>query len=417
MGCNWTNLQGVLLHYLNGSWSAVTTPTVSSDWGLMAVHFTSSNEGWAIGSNAQPNYKGVLLHYLNGSWTFIDPADVSLKWGLDGVSFSSPNSGWAVGGDFVNGKGVLLNFSFTPKTEEVVFAVNCGGPQYTDKAGIVYQADTRYSGGQIYTNSAAIAGTDDDLLYQSERFGNFSYRIPLPNGNYQVTLKFAEIYAYCNSAGIRVFDVKIEGNDVLIDFDLFARAGKYKSYNVPIMVKVDDGILNLNFSSIKNNAKINAILITTASPPPPQEVIFAVNCGGPQYTDKAGLIYQADTRYSGGQIYTSPAAIAGTDDDLLYQSERFGNFSYKIPLPNGTYTVLFKFSEIYPYSFSGSRVFNVKIEGQRVVKNLDIFSKAGKNKAYDLTIPLPVTVSDGVMHIDFYNDRGSAKVNAIVVMK
>ena len=60
-----------------------------------------------------------------------------------------------------------------------------------------------------YRTTAAIAGTTDDALYQSERYGNFSYNVPVANGNYVVTLKFAEIYF--SSTGIRAFDVLIEG--------------------------------------------------------------------------------------------------------------------------------------------------------------------------------------------------------------
>jgi Malectin domain len=41
-----------------------------------------------------------------------------------------------------------------------------------------------------YAETIAIAGTSDDVLYQSERFGDFSYAIPVAHGDYLVTLKF-----------------------------------------------------------------------------------------------------------------------------------------------------------------------------------------------------------------------------------
>jgi hypothetical protein len=75
---------------------------------------------------------------------------------------------------------------------EVIFAINCGGPEYTDKAGIIYQADTLFTGGRARVTKTAIEGTEDDVLYQSERYETFSYSIPISNGNYKVTLKFAE---------------------------------------------------------------------------------------------------------------------------------------------------------------------------------------------------------------------------------
>ncbi len=306
-------------------------------------------------------------------------------------------------------------FKFQPASE-IVFAVNCGGPGYTGKNGIVYQADTQFSGGQNYKTTAAIVGTEEDLLYQSERFGNFSYNIPLPNGNYSVTLKFAEIYPY-TFPGSRIFSVKAEGQDVLMNLDILSWAGKNKAFDVTIPVSVLDGVLNLEFLAQAGNAKVSAIVVASYQPKPPQEVVFAVNCGGPAYMDKNGIAYQGDTQFAGGQTYKTTAAISETEDDLLYQSERYGNFSYRIPVPTGSYWVTLKFAEIYPFAYSGSRVFNVKVEGKEVLRNLDLVTRVGKNKAYDYTIPIPISVTDGILNIDFYNDRGTAQVNAILVRK
>ena len=58
-----------------------------------------------------------------------------------------------------------------------------------------------------------------------------------------------------------------------------------------------------------------------------------MNAGGPPFTAADGTSYQADTLFSGGNTYRTTAAIAGTTDDALYQSERYGNFSYNVPVP------------------------------------------------------------------------------------
>src|SRR5208337_2593970 len=83
----------------------------------------------------------------------------------------------------------------------VAFATNAGGPSYLATDGTNYQADTYYSGGVAASvPGAIITGTTDPNLYDTERYGkSFSYSIPLANGNYNVTLKFAEIY--WNAAG------------------------------------------------------------------------------------------------------------------------------------------------------------------------------------------------------------------------
>jgi Malectin domain/Bacterial TSP3 repeat len=147
-----------------------------------------------------------------------------------------------------------------PVSDEAVLAVNAGGPQYDNAADEVYDADADFSGGETYTTTAAIAGTQDDRLYQSERYGNFSYNVPMENGDYEVTLKFAEIY-FAN-VGQRVFNVSLEGKTVISKLDLVAKVGPKTAYDVVVPVTVSDGVLNIGFQSVINNAKVSAIKVT-----------------------------------------------------------------------------------------------------------------------------------------------------------
>jgi hypothetical protein len=152
----------------------------------------------------------------------------------------------------------------------------------------------------------------------------------------------------------------------------------------------------------------------TTPPMPPSNSIFAVNAGGGAYTARDGTKYRADAKFSGGRVYTKSAAIANTTDDPLYRSERYGNFSYAIPLANGNYKVTLKLAEIY-WSAKGKRQFDVKAEGKVVVSNLDLVARAGANTAYDVTVP--VSVQDGTLNLQFLTDINNAKVSAILVAK
>ena len=191
-------------------------------------------------------------------------------------------------------------------------------------------------------------------------------------------LRFTEFY--WSSAGSRVFNVWMEGTKVISNLDIFAKVGKNRAYDVSLPVTVTDGKLDISFQAIADNGKLSAIQVTQAKPV--GNVVFAENSGGPQYIQSDGTVYLSDRYYSGGYSATS-AAISGTSNDPLYQTERFGNFSYSIPLPNGNYTVLLRFAEIY-WSAPGRRIFDVFIEGAEVISNLDIFALVGKNTAYDL---------------------------------
>jgi arabinoxylan arabinofuranohydrolase len=161
-------------------------------------------------------------------------------------------------------KKITANFVYAGN-EKIVFATNCGGDAFRSDEGVYYTADSKYSGGGTYSGGSAISGTVDDALYVKERNGNtFSYKIPLPNKEYKVTLMFAEIFH--DSQGKRVFDVFIEGVKVSANLDIWTKVGKNAAYNETHLVKVSDGELNISFTTIKDNAKISAIKVTEAAP-------------------------------------------------------------------------------------------------------------------------------------------------------
>jgi len=150
--------------------------------------------------------------------------------------------------------------------------INAGGNGYTDADGNQWSADQYYSsgnwgyiGGRSYKRSDPIDNTDDDPLYQSERYGNFSYQFDVPNGQYDVVLHFAE--TYWQNARNRIFDVQIEGAPVLNDYDIVAAVGSDVAVALTFPnVLVSDGQLNIDFITVKNNAKVSAVSVASSSP-------------------------------------------------------------------------------------------------------------------------------------------------------
>ncbi|KAM4071013.1 hypothetical protein ACB094_11G029300 [Castanea mollissima] len=138
------------------------------------------------------------------------------------------------------------------------FSIKCGGPQFTSSNGIVYERDDEPLGPATYyvvdterwavSNVGSFSGSNNaqytlstlslfsntlDLeLFQTARLSASSlryYGLGLKNGNYTVSLQFAEI-AFLNSKTWqslrkRVFDIYIQGNLVLKDFDIQKEAG------------------------------------------------------------------------------------------------------------------------------------------------------------------------------------------------
>lgn len=118
--------------------------------------------------------------------------------------------------------------------------------------------------------------------------------------------------------------------------------------------------------------------------------------------------------FTGGNSAGTSSNILNTTDPKLYQTERWGSFSYQFAVPNGSYNVVLKFAEIY-WTGVGQRIFNVSINGSPVLSNFDIVAAAGAPlTAIDKTFP--VTVTNQLVTIQF--TRGSAdnpKVSAVEI--
>ncbi len=101
-------------------------------------------------------------------------------------------------------------------------------------------------------------------MYQTERYAaTLTYQIPVANGTYEVTLDFAEMFF--TAAGKRIFNVSLEGQTVLPNFDIWALAGRYAAVQRAFVVTVTDGMLNIVATASVDNAKFSAIQITPAT--------------------------------------------------------------------------------------------------------------------------------------------------------
>jgi hypothetical protein len=120
-------------------------------------------------------------------------------------------------------------------------AINSGGPAVGP-----FQADVDFTGGSTASVTTAIdtsAATNPapQAVYQSERWGAFTYSMPglTPGGPYTVRLHFAE--TVFTSTGQRVFNVSINGTSVLANFDIVATAGAPNKATTQTFTTTADG--------------------------------------------------------------------------------------------------------------------------------------------------------------------------------
>ncbi|MFK7925209.1 MAG: malectin domain-containing carbohydrate-binding protein [Bacteroidia bacterium] len=174
-----------------------------------------------------------------------------------------------------DGSGLFVEQTFNVDVVDppsVLYRVNATGPAYTDGDGEVWEADNYFTDGSTYTNASnPIANTTDDVLYYTERYGNFDYSFPVANGDYVVELHFAEIYfgqpggGSGGGVGSRVFDVNIEGGALeLEDYDIFDDVGAGTAVIKTFPITITDGSIDIEFITVTNNAKVSAIAILGA---------------------------------------------------------------------------------------------------------------------------------------------------------
>ena len=206
------------------------------------------------------------------------------------------------------------NLSVNPPSSFNPIRVNSAGSAYTDPQGRVWSADTGFSGGTVATVSGrAIANTVDDVLYQSERWGPFTYTFTVPAGSYLVTLKFAETAFTSGAAsGQRVFNVAINGTTVLTNFDIKATAG---GANIAV-----DRTFAVNAGAGSNNLVIQFIHVAGQPDDPKVDAIEIVSGGvsGPGITTQP-----ANQTVTAGQTATFTVVASGTAP-LSYQWRKDG---------------------------------------------------------------------------------------------
>ncbi|MDP2038888.1 MAG: family 16 glycosylhydrolase [Ignavibacteria bacterium] len=142
--------------------------------------------------------------------------------------------------------------------------INIGGGAYKDfLADREFRTDTAsygYMEGSKFVTTTDIANTVDDSLFQNGIYNMAKYVVRVPNGKYRVKLLFSE--NTISGENIRVFDVYLQGKQVIKGLDVFKEVGsKTALEKVFEDVVVSDYMLDVHFAALKNSAIVNGIII------------------------------------------------------------------------------------------------------------------------------------------------------------
>ena len=306
------------------------------------------------------------------------------------------------------------------KSSNIELAINCGGPSYTSSNGIKYIKDTYFIGGQSSDAglNLEIKNTKDQIVYQTERWSeqDLIYNIPIKNqGTYVLILKFSEIYF--NSIGEKVFDIKI-GDDIIInDLDIFSKIGKNSAYDEFITLNIKGDNLFIQGKKIKNGfnvseKKIKITFVKKEKDNPKINGILLVK-GGLENTDYEEFKNRLDN-------------IERSKVDREKNSRTFHRISKSIDFED--------FEDDFVDDGKTYRSSNGFFSTSSITLMLIIFSKIGKNSAYDEFITLNIkgdnlfiqgkkikngyNISEKNIKITFVKkEKDNPKINGILLVK
>ena len=307
---------------------------------------------------------------------------------------------------------------------------------YMDRSGRTWGPDRFFTGGSVLVRpSERVVRTLDPDIYRHVRQGDFRYDIPLPPGSYELHLHFAEtgladfISAESSGEGQRVFHVSANGKRLLEYFDVVADANGANTSDERVFRNIspaEDGLLHLTFSPVRGTAIVSGIEVLPVAPGKFRPIRVRAGWTA-SWKNSAGQEWQADSYFLGGNAlvrHTNPAQDSNSiaPDVALYASERWGHFSYALPVPEGKYRVTLKFCEGHygkrnsGNGGSGSRLFDVYCNGVALLRNFDIFKEAGgEGRPIDRSFSGIRPNAQGKVILSFVPVVGMACVNGIEV--
>lgn len=302
------------------------------------------------------------------------------------------------------------------------------GPPHTDGSGNVWGADRYFEGGRPATRiDVRTARTNDPLLFQHSRIGDFSYNIPLPPGTYELHLYFIESEygpEFGNGENDRTFFLHINEDRLTPEIDIESDAMGSNIADERVFKDVHpapDGKLHLLFESAKGVPMLNALEILPGIPH--RQLPVRLVTQPVPFTGHDGKVWQRDNYYLNGQVCPRDLTVAGTPDPGLFAVERYGHFTYAIPVDvHGRYAVTFHFAEFYfgpaaaGHGGVGSRVFNVMGNGVMLLENLDIFKEVGTTHALSKTFSHLKPTAQGKLNLTFEPVVNYALVSGIEVV-
>jgi hypothetical protein len=297
------------------------------------------------------------------------------------------------------------------------------GVSQIDSAGASWGADKYFHGGRPWQREdSTVFRTSDPLLFRQWRTGEFGYDIPLPPGVYELHLYF--VASNREGDDLATFTVTINDEKMLLHFDVVTDADGENIGDERVFRDISpdkDGMLHIDFASERGVPILNALEVLPGTPHA-QLPIRLVTQNAP-FRDHDGNIWHQDTYSLNGKMAPRQHVVTGSPDPKLYAAERYGHFSYAVPVDTrDRYTLVLHFAEFYfgPTApgggGSGDRVFRVLCNGSTLLDDFDIYKSVGSFHALTKTFHHLKPTAQGKLNITFEPVVNYASISAIEVL-
>lgn len=324
----------------------------------------------------------------------------------------------------------------TPVGDEVRILAGASR-SYVDRAGKLWGSDAHFTGGKATRTSVQhIWRTQDPSIYRGSRQGDFQYDIPLKPGLYELRLHFAETFygpeeIGSGGEGSRLMIVRANGKLLLNDFDVVLDSGGSRTADVKIFTGMSpgkDGQLHLGFSSARGgSAMVSAIEIVPGLRASQRPVRISAR-DIPYYSNDSRW-WAPDTYFKGGQLSSTDEPARDADDPEMYETERWGHFSYSIPVVSGRYTATFyfiehrfdaadrdRYAETSDSHADGGRLFSVFCNGKVILRDINLIKEVGENRPLVRRVSGLEPNAQGKLLLEFVPTRNYATVTALEIV-
>jgi hypothetical protein len=298
------------------------------------------------------------------------------------------------------------------------------GSEVIDNSGVRWTPDRYFAGGgQWSRDSGFVRGTSRPFLFTNWRTGEFGYDIPMARGVYEMRLYFVSSLKVGDEK-LSGFNIALNGKPLLDAFDVIMSANGADVAEEQVFRDVtpdENGFVRLWFSNQVGSPMLNGLELTPGTPGKLKPIRIITQATS--FVDHNGQRWRADDYYQNGITSNARRKVTGTQDPELFSAERFGHFSYAIPVDRrGRYTVVLHFAEFYygPQlpggGGAGSRVFHVYGNGQTLLRNFDIYKEGGSLRVITKTFPNLEPSAQGKINLMFEPVINNATVSGIEVL-